>query len=49
MHSISQQEIDAVFTGDIVAVIGLKDTRTGDTLAALNAPIQLESIDFATR
>jgi elongation factor G len=47
MHSISQEEIDGVYTGDIVAVIGLKDTRTGDTLAALNAPIQLESIDFA--
>ncbi len=47
MHSNSQEDINEVFTGDIVAVIGLKDTRTGDTLSAPEAPIQLESIDFA--
>ncbi len=47
MHANHQEDIDEVATGDIVAVIGLKDTRTGDTLAAADAPIQLESIDFA--
>ncbi len=47
MHANHQEDVDEVATGDIVAVIGLKDTRTGDTLAAADAPIQLESIDFA--
>ncbi|NNL47950.1 MAG: elongation factor G [Acidimicrobiia bacterium] len=47
MHANHQEDINEVATGDIVAVIGLKDTRTGDTLAAADAPIQLESIDFA--
>jgi elongation factor G len=35
-----------VFAGDIAAVVGLRDVVTGDTLAAVNAPILLESLDF---
>ena len=46
MHAASQEDIDAVFTGDIVAAIGLKDTRTGDTLCATDNPILLESMTF---
>jgi elongation factor G len=46
MHANHREDIDDVFTGDIVAAVGLKDTTTGDTLAALNAPIQLESMTF---
>ncbi len=46
MHAASQEDIDEVRTGDIVAAVGLKHTRTGDTLAATEAPIQLESMTF---
>ena len=46
MHANHREDIDDVFTGDIVAVVGLKNTTTGDTLAAINAPIQLESMTF---
>ena len=46
MHAAKQEDIDEVRTGDIVAAVGLKNTRTGDTLAAQNAPIQLESMTF---
>ena len=47
MHANSREEVDAVEAGDIAAVIGLKDARTGDTLADEGSPIQLESITFA--
>lgn len=47
MHANSRQEIDSVEAGDIAAVIGLKDTRTGDTLCDEAKPIRLESITFA--
>ena len=47
MHSNQRVDIDAVSAGDIVAVVGLKDTSTGDTLCAENAPIILESMEFA--
>src|SRR3989338_9535512 len=47
MHANSREEIQEVRAGDIAAVIGLKDTRTGDTLCADDKPIQLESITFA--
>jgi len=47
MHANSRQEIAAVEAGDIAAVIGLKDTRTGDTLCDEAHPIRLESITFA--
>ena len=47
MFADKRQEIDLVSAGDIAAVVGLKDTKTGQTLADLNAPIRLESIEFA--
>ena len=46
MHANEQIEQEAVYAGDIVAGIGLKDTRTGDTLSDPNAPITLESLEF---
>jgi elongation factor G len=46
MHAAKQEDIDEIHTGDIVAAVGLKNTKTGDTLAALNGPIQLESMTF---
>ena len=46
MHAAKQEDIEEIHTGDIVAVVGLKNTKTGDTLAAVNGPIQLESITF---
>ncbi len=47
MHANSREEIQEVRAGDIAAVIGLKDTRTGDTLCDEDHPIQLENITFA--
>jgi elongation factor G len=46
MHASTQEDIDEVMTGDIVAAVGLKNTKTGDTLAASDQPIQLESMSF---
>jgi elongation factor G len=46
MHANSQQQIDELHCGDIAALVGFKDIRTGDTLCAENAPITLESMDF---
>jgi len=46
MHANSREEIDECYAGDICAGVGLKDTGTGDTLAAPDAPIVLESIEF---
>jgi elongation factor G len=46
MHAASQEDIDEIRTGDIVAAVGLKHTKTGDTLAAIEAPVQLESMTF---
>ena len=46
MHANKRQEIDEVHAGDIVAVVGLRDVSTGDTLAAVNAPIVLERLEF---
>lgn len=46
MHSNKREEIDEVFAGDIAGVIGLKDTRTGDTLAEEGKEILLETITF---
>jgi len=46
MHANHREDIDDVFTGDIVAGIGFKETTTGDTLSEPNAPIQLESMEF---
>jgi elongation factor G len=46
MHANAREDIDDVFTGDIVAGIGFKNTTTGDTLAEQSHPIQLESMEF---
>ncbi len=47
MHANHREEVDAVYTGDIVAVIGLKSGRTGDTMCSPDAPVLLEKMDFA--
>ena len=47
MHANSREEIESVEAGDIAAVIGLKDTRTGDTLCDEGSLVRLESITFA--
>ncbi|MDB4079255.1 GTP-binding protein, partial [Amylibacter sp.] len=41
MHSIDREEITESFAGDIIALAGLKDTTTGDTLSAINEPVIL--------
>ena len=46
MHANSREDISEAFAGDIVALAGLKDTTTGDTLCAQNAPIILERMEF---
>ena len=46
MHASKQEDVEEIHAGDIVAAVGLKHTKTGDTLAATNAPIQLESMTF---
>ena len=46
MHANHREEIDEIKAGDIVAVIGLKDAATGDTLCSEENPIVLESIEF---
>ena len=47
MHSNQRVDIDSCSAGDIVAVVGLKATSTGDTLCDESAPIVLESMEFA--
>ena len=46
MHANSRQEIPEVFSGDIAAAVGLKDTTTGDTLCDEKAEVILESMEF---
>ena len=46
MHANHREDRDAVYTGDIVAVVGLKSTTTGDTLCDVAHPIVLESLEF---
>src|SRR5438105_1819857 len=48
MHANHREDMDAAFTGDIVAIVGLKHTTTGDTLADPANPIVLESMTFPT-
>jgi elongation factor G len=48
MHANHREDLEAAFTGDIVAVVGLKHSTTGDTLADPANPIVLESISFPT-
>ena len=46
MHANRQEVIEKAFCGDIVAVVGLSDTRTGDTICHEDHPIHLEAIEF---
>ena len=46
MHSNNREEITEAFAGDIIALAGLKDTTTGDTLCAVNDPVVLETMTF---
>jgi elongation factor G len=46
MHANDREDIQVAYAGDIVALAGLKDTTTGDTLCAANAPIILERMEF---
>ncbi|MEG3180399.1 elongation factor G [Sphingomonas sp. LT1P40] len=46
MHANDREDIQIAYAGDIVALAGLKDTTTGDTLCAINAPIILERMEF---
>ena len=46
MHANSRKEIEEVFSGDIAAAVGLKDTTTGDTLCDEDHPVILESMEF---
>lgn len=46
MHANSREEVESIIAGDLGAIIGLKDTGTGDTLADPDHPIILESMDF---
>ncbi|TMK83146.1 MAG: elongation factor G, partial [Actinobacteria bacterium] len=48
MHANHREDKEAAFTGDIVAVVGLKHTTTGDTLCDPAAPVVLESMTFPT-
>ena len=46
MHANHRKDIETVYAGDIAAAVGLKNTTTGDTLCAQNAPVILESMEF---
>ena len=46
MHANKRQEIDKVYSGDIAAAVGLRNTTTGDTLCDESHPIILESMEF---
>ncbi len=46
MHANHREDIDAVYSGDIAAAVGLKNTTTGDTLCDEKHPIVLESMEF---
>ena len=46
MHANHREDIEEVFSGDIEAAVGLKNTTTGDTLCDEKAPIILESMEF---
>jgi elongation factor G len=46
MHANEREEVSEVYAGDIAAAVGIKQVITGDTLAAPDAPVQLEKIEF---
>ncbi len=49
MHAINREEIDEAFAGDIIALAGLKETTTGDTLCDPNHQVVLETMTFRNR
>ena len=46
VHANKREEIDAVYAGDIAAAVGLKNSRTGETICAPDAPVVLEAMEF---
>ena len=46
MHANHREDVDEAYTGDIIALVGLKETRTGDTLSSDVKPIVLEKMEF---
>ena len=46
MHADKREAVDAAYAGDIIALAGLKDTRTGETLSDPQKPVLLEKMDF---
>lgn len=46
MHANHREDVDEAYTGDIIALVGLKDTRTGDTLSSEENAIILEKMEF---
>ncbi|MBU0677028.1 MAG: elongation factor G [Verrucomicrobia bacterium] len=46
MHANRQENLDVAHSGDIVAIVGLSDTKTGDTICCKDNPITLEAIEF---
>jgi elongation factor G len=46
MHANKRQELDEVYSGDIVAAVGLKNVSTGETICAVHAPLVFETLDF---
>ncbi|MCB2094524.1 MAG: elongation factor G [Rhodobacteraceae bacterium] len=46
MHAINREEIEEAFAGDIIALAGLKETTTGDTLSDINKQVVLETMTF---
>jgi elongation factor G len=47
MHANNREDLETIRTGDIVAAVGLKQVTTGDTLSAVDSPIQLETLTFS--
>lgn len=46
MHANKREEVEEAYAGDIIAIVGLKDTTTGDTLSSDQSPIILEKMEF---
>ncbi len=46
MHANHREEVESIHAGEICAIVGLKETTTGDTLCAENAPVILEQMEF---